>query len=64
MKKKPKVRKEKIAAFLTIYRAAEMTPQGRRKIRDWLRQCQVTLAEHGDNFAKRFTASYRYEGKP
>lgn len=56
--------KEHRAATLTIHRAGDMTPKGRKDIAAWLRHCAVSLLKHGADYSKRVTASYRYEGKP
>lgn len=56
--------KEHRAATLTIHRAADMTAKGRKEIAAWLRKQATNLVWHGSNYTKRFTASYRYEGKP
>ena len=52
--------KKQSAATVTIRRAGEMTPRGRKDIAIWLRHVASAVIKHGPNMAKRFTASYRY----
>jgi hypothetical protein len=49
---------QKTGAFLTIRKAAMMTPSGRRMIAEWLRKQVRHLLKDGDNYAKRFVARY------
>jgi hypothetical protein len=51
---------EKSAAVLTIKDAGNMTPEGRKEVADWLRQCAKTLVKHGKDYAPRFRARYLY----
>lgn len=45
-------------ATVTIHRAGEMTPEGRKKLADWLRYHAQALEDEGDNYATRFTGQY------
>lgn len=49
---------EKAVAILTIYRAAEMTPQGRREVAHWLKEQRHFLLRHSDQLAGRYRARY------
>jgi hypothetical protein len=49
---------QETGAFLTIRKAARMTPAGRRMIAEWLRKQGRHLLKDGDNYAKRFVARY------
>jgi hypothetical protein len=51
---------EKSAAVLTIFKANEMTEQGRRDIARWLRRHANWLVKEGDNYSERFTGRYIY----
>lgn len=51
----------KRAAILTVFRADEMTPRGRREVATWLRARAACLIANGKNYTKRFTARYLYE---
>jgi hypothetical protein len=51
---------EKSAAVVTIHRADEMTPEGRKEVAAWLRRQASFLTKDGDKLAKRFTARYLY----
>lgn len=50
--------KEKSHATLTIHRASDMSPQGRKDIAAWLRECAKSLIKDGKNYSKKFTAKY------
>lgn len=58
LKKKPA--KEKTAAVLTVHHAALMTPTGRKKVAEWLRQQADSLIDDGKFYAPRFTGRYLY----
>lgn len=51
---------DKSAAVLTIFRADEMTDEGRRDIARWLRRHANLLVKEGDNYSTRFTGRYLY----
>lgn len=51
---------DKTAAVLTVHRAPDMTKPGRRKIAAWLRRLADDLEQHGELFAKKFIARYRF----
>ncbi len=53
-----------IAASMVIYRAGEMTPDGRRDIADWLRARAKHLLKHGGNYSTRFRARFGYGFQP
>lgn len=53
--------KTKSAAVLTIHRASQFTPAGRRRIVDWLRRQAKFLSAHSDQYATRYTARYLYK---
>lgn len=57
MRKKPKKRKL-AAAIITIRRASEMTPAGRKTIAAWLRMHADYLTEHGREYQRTFTGRY------
>jgi len=48
------------AATVTIKKAANMTPKGRKKIAEWLREKAEDLVTEGPNYTARFTARYWY----
>jgi hypothetical protein len=50
----------KSAATLTIHRAADMTPTGRKRIADWLLQQRQTLLKNAKQLSSRYTARYLY----
>lgn len=52
----------KAAATVTIVRAGEMTPAGRRVLAEWLRDQAAALMRNGKRYAPRYTA--RYLGTP
>lgn len=56
--KKPK---EQTAAIVTIFRAKDMTPAGRKRIGKWLRSRADYLEKHGDLLADRFVSRFLYE---
>jgi len=56
------MKKEKIAATLTVRRCAEMTPAGRRDIGNWLKRLAKDVEQHGNSLAPRFQARYLYFG--
>ncbi len=49
---------EKAIATLTIHRVAEMTPEGRKAIAEWLRNHAKMIVKEGKNYSKRFTGRY------
>lgn len=53
-------RKSESAAILTVKRAAEMTPKGRREIAKWLRRHADMLVRDGKDYSARFTGRYLY----
>jgi hypothetical protein len=57
------VKRQKSAAIVTIFRPADMTPAGRRRIATWLRRQAGFLQTHGKRMATRFTARYLYKEK-
>lgn len=48
------------AAVLTVRDAQKMTKKGRKDIAAWLRRQAAFLEQHGQEYAKRFTARYHY----
>lgn len=50
----------KSAAVLTIRRASDMTPKGRREIARWLDQQKGFLLKNPGELAARYTARYLY----
>ena len=52
---------EKLAATLTIHRMADMTPAGRRRLAQWLRDQVGWIEAYGKELAPRFTARYHYK---
>lgn len=52
--------KEQSAAVITVFEAPSMTTRGRKSIASWMRRQADFLEQHGQDFAKRFTARYRY----
>ena len=53
-------RKDRCAAIVTIHRAAEMHPEGRKWVANWLRRHARRLEKHGANYTKRFVGRYLY----
>lgn len=51
----------KVAATVVIHRAAEMTPEGRKKVAQWLRSRAAYLEKHSDLIGPRFTQRYLYD---
>lgn len=51
---------EKYAARVVIYKASDMTPQGKRDIAKWLRKQASGLLKGGNKYVSRFTARYYY----
>ena len=45
-------------ARFTIDRAAEMSPELRKSIADWLRRHAKELIKHGSDYSTRFTGRY------
>lgn len=54
---------EKSAAVLTIFKAGEMTEEGRKDIARWLRRHARWLTKYGDEYSNRFTGRYLYNGE-
>lgn len=52
---------EKTAATITIHGARRMSPEGRKRIADWLRQHANDLMVEGDSYADRFRGRYLFE---
>lgn len=52
--------KLKSAAIVTIHRAADMTPSGRRNVAMWLRRQAYFLERHAKKLDRRFRARYLY----
>jgi len=50
----------KSAAVLTIKDAADMTPEGRKAIAEWLRRHAQYLVAQGKDYSPRFRARYLY----
>ena len=48
------------AAVVTIYKAGDMTTEGRKRIVQWLRDQAKGLEAEGKDYAPRFTARYNY----
>lgn len=48
-------------AIVTIKKAGNMTPEGRKTIADWLRQCADNLEKDGEQYAPLFRARYTYQ---
>ena len=53
--------KTKAAAILTIHRAAEMTPSGRRAILKWLEKQADFFRQYHKKLSPRFRARYLYK---
>lgn len=60
MKAKP-VTKLKTAAVLTIYHPELMSPEGTKRIAQWLRRQAKELQLYSSLYSRRFTARYLYE---
>jgi hypothetical protein len=54
---------EKTAAVVTIHRAGEMSPRGRRRIAAWLRRQAGFLEKYPNELSSRYTARYIYLDK-
>lgn len=52
--------KEHAAAIVTIRRASDMTPKGRKEVARWLRRQALFFERHADQLSPRFTARYLY----
>ena len=52
--------KLKSAEVLTINRAEDMTPSGRKAIAKWLDKQKEFLLKHSKELSKRYTARYLY----
>lgn len=59
-----KKKKWTAAAILTIRRAGDMTPRGRRAIAAWLRDHARWIVQHGKEYSPRFTGRYLYAWLP
>ena len=54
------MKKDKCAAIVTIHRAADMTPDGRRRIVGWLRNQARFLQNDYAHIGPRYTARWLY----
>ncbi len=54
------MRKDKLAASLTIHDAAMMTPKGKKDIADWLRLQAKNVLKESDKYSTRFRAAFYY----
>ncbi len=52
--------KTRVAASVTVYRAADMTAKGRKAVCGWLRKLADDLQNEPEAFAKTFRARYLY----
>ena len=50
----------KNAAVLTILRAGDMTPKGRREIAQWLQDQAASLIYEGRKYAARYVGRWQY----
>lgn len=50
----------KVAATLTVHRASDMTPLGRKQVAQWLREQARFLVRSGADYSRRYTARYYY----
>lgn len=57
-------RETETVAVLTVHDAAEMMPQGRRDVADWLRRMAKDLVKYGDDLSGVFRARYLCERRP
>lgn len=55
-----KQKQTQAAAVVTIRRASEMTPEGRKEVAAWLRRQARLLLDHADDLSDRHTARYLY----
>lgn len=55
---RPLHKPDRAIALLTIHGAAEMGPEGRVELADWLEHCAETLRKDGHNYSRLFTARY------
>ena len=53
---------EKVAAYITVRRAADMTKRGRKRVADWLRKAADDLEKSGHEYSARFVTRYWYKG--
>lgn len=60
IKKGPKC-KERCAASIIIYDAADMTSKGRIEIANWLHDQARQLLKEGKNYDIKFTSRYLYQ---
>lgn len=52
------MKKEQPIAVLTINRAGDMTPLGKKEAAEWLRHCARLLLKEGSNYSVKFVARY------
>jgi hypothetical protein len=52
--------KPKSAAIVTIHKAANMTPAGRKRIAKWIRKQADFLEQNAKELSPRYTARYLY----
>lgn len=52
--------KDKTAAIVTVFRAPDMSTNGRRRIAEWLRRQASVLERNASKLARRYTARYIY----
>jgi hypothetical protein len=52
--------KNLVAATLTIHKAQNMTPEGRKVLAKWLRGQAHDLIKDGDNYDPNFKARYEF----
>ena len=54
------MKKDKVAASVTVHQVADMTDKGRKAVCDWLRKLARDLQREPDAFSKTFRARYLY----
>jgi hypothetical protein len=54
------MKKDKVAASVTVYQVADMTDKGHKAVCDWLRKLAKDLQREPDAFSKTFRARYLY----
>ena len=52
---------DKSAAIVTVFKASDMTPKGRKNVVKWLKQQADFIDKYPKELSPRFTARYLYK---
>lgn len=55
-----KKKEPQVVARVTIERASEMTPKGRKEVADWLRSEARNLVKLGREYSRRYVGRYSF----